>query len=297
MVRLDALDDLGRNVLDRPAVSIIGLRHLQVRGARVRVADHEVHVHAALVDALSDGAQVLLRPDAAGDGHGARGQRDGQGAQVLEAHLNGLLRARQHGRDRAVRRVRRARVVVELAVAPDAEHGHGVALRGGLRCLPVRRGILVDGPGPPGDADVGLQDRGLEAAAAELARQLRVPLRHVSPHAVDEQVPILSNHALALERHVAHGVPLQIVGVPEVMAAGEEPLAVDGDDLGVVPAQALPPRGDPYLQLGLVAQVLRQLPAEVVVVDRHADDIASDDAHDDVLAALVQSLNGALHGL
>mmetsp|Transcript_196 Transcript_196/g.537 ORF Transcript_196/g.537 Transcript_196/m.537 type:complete len:334 (-) Transcript_196:3-1004(-) len=192
--------------------------------------------------------------------------------------------------------------MVQLAVAPHGDHGHvpvleGLLRRHQLRELFVGRGIFLDALGPLRDADVGLQDGGLEAADAELALQLRIALGHVLPHAVHKGVPILSDHALALEGQVPHRVPLQVVGVPDVVAAGEELLAVHGDDLGVVPAEALAPGPHPQLDTGLLAQPIRQLLQEITVVRRHADDVPREDAHDHVVPALVKRPDGALHGL
>jgi hypothetical protein len=93
---------------------------------------------------------------------------------------------------------------------------------------------------------------------------------------------------------VAHGVVLQIVAVPQVVSSGEEDVAVDGNDLGVVPAHALSPGPDPHAELGRVGDAGRELLEDGRAVGREADDVPHQQSERDGLVLLVQLLERGL---
>jgi hypothetical protein len=103
------------------------------------------------------------------------------------------------------------------------------------------------------------------------------------------RVPSLQVHG-----QVAHGVVLQIVAVPQVVSSGEEDVAVDGNDLGVVPAHALPPGADPHAELGRVGDAGRELLEDGRAVGREANDVPHQQSERDGLVLLVQLLERSL---
>mmetsp|Transcript_3509 Transcript_3509/g.9154 ORF Transcript_3509/g.9154 Transcript_3509/m.9154 type:complete len:304 (-) Transcript_3509:171-1082(-) len=102
--------------------------------------------------------------------------------------------------------------------------------------------------------------------------RLLLPL-DVSPLLVGEEVAVVRDAALELEGEVVDGVEFEIVMIPEVVPPRVQVLSVNGDDLGVVPRNALSPCANPKTNVGILRQIRGKLLPEAVAIDGHPDDV------------------------
>lgn len=76
-------------------------------------------------------------------------------------------------------------------------------------------------------------------------------------------------------------IELQVVSVPQIVPTRVQIATVNGEDFGVVPRNALPPRSDPHAQFGRFRRyAYGELPQDRSTIDGHAHNVS--EHHSDV---------------
>jgi len=201
--------------------------------------------------------------------------------------------------------MRRLRVCqgVERTVAAQSDHRHGSRNHGTV--LVVIR-VDVDRRERAGFALWVLADRDASAHAerepvwqlADYPADEALLLKFYElPHCVGKGVTVVRRLSLDLHGDVMDGIFLQVVCVPEVVATVVQIFAVDGDDLGVIPAHPSSPSADPQLEVVVKVHVGREIFYDGRAVHGHSNDVAEKHPNDDLLARLGRSSSHILDRL
>jgi len=210
-----------------------------------------------------------MRPLAAGQRSFLR-TREADWSEVLQGHVDNRFSGVNHGDKGIIGRMR-----------PTASPSHGNNLDWFLGRLIVyfhhsfliqRRKFLRFFLGIIRHNDTALENshRGIGQVLRDASNEASLHMLDILPRVVGKQMSVVCDIAMQFQTQVKDGRLAQIMLVPHVVATRVEVLAVDRNQLGVVPRNAVAPGADPQEDVGIGGQVACQLFQDCRAVDRHS---------------------------